>query len=147
MYEYNYSTSYDPEVMDAMGPVFAVMGIVYLIIAVFFIIVMWKLFTKMNEPGWKAIIPFYNLYIWYQKIFGNGLYMLFIFVVCIPFVGGLLLLLLNVIGAIRMAKSFGRGSGTIVGLVLAAPIFYAILAFGSAEYNELPAWDPKDPFK
>ena len=32
------------------------------------IIALWKIFIKMGEPGWKAIIPFYSGYILYQKI-------------------------------------------------------------------------------
>ena len=33
-----------------------------LALTVFIIIVNWKLLEKAGEPGWKAIIPFYNLY-------------------------------------------------------------------------------------
>ena len=29
----------------------------------FFIVTMWKVFEKANQPGWAAIVPFYNIYI------------------------------------------------------------------------------------
>ena len=35
------------------------------------VIASWKIFEKAGEPGWKAIIPIYNLYIMY-KIVGMG---------------------------------------------------------------------------
>src|SRR6476646_7985367 len=34
-----------------------------LVIAVIFIIGMWKTFVKAGQPGWAAIIPIYNAYI------------------------------------------------------------------------------------
>ena len=34
-----------------------------------------------------------------------------------------------------IARSFGRGAGTIVGLTLMFPVFWCILGFGSAMYR------------
>ena len=36
--------------------------------------------------------------------------------------------------SVKLAKSFGKGTGFGIGLILLAPIFYLILAFGSARY-------------
>ncbi len=36
---------------------------------------------------------------------------------------------------IDLAKSFGKGTGFGIGLILLAPIFYPILAFGDASYQ------------
>ena len=43
-----------------------------LAIAVLGIIAMWKIFEKAGEPGWAAIIPFYNLYVLFKITWGNG---------------------------------------------------------------------------
>lgn len=55
----------------------------------------------------------------------------------IPFVNFVIV----VIVIIRLAKVFGKGVGFGVGLLLLGPIFYMILGFGSARYQEelLPA--------
>ena len=38
--------------------------LIFLVIIVFFIVAYWRLFTKAGEPGWGAIIPIYNLYLY-----------------------------------------------------------------------------------
>ena len=43
--------------------VIAVMGIA---VAILLIVAMWKLFKKAGEPGWKALIPIYDIYILYK---------------------------------------------------------------------------------
>lgn len=42
------------------------MTVVYLAVAVLGIVAMWKIFEKAGEPGWAAIIPFYNLYVLFK---------------------------------------------------------------------------------
>jgi len=37
--------------------------------------------------------------------------------------------------SIDLAKSFGKGTGFAIGLILLTPIFYLILAFGDATYR------------
>ena len=46
-----------------MIAVFIVLAIIYYVLIV---IARWKLFTKAGEKGWKAIIPFYNVYVQYK---------------------------------------------------------------------------------
>jgi hypothetical protein len=38
---------------------------------------------------------------------------------------------------IGLAKNFGRGAGTVIGLIFLPFIFILILGFGSAEYNRV----------
>ena len=63
-------------VLGGMFGAFAVFGIAFFILMV---VAMWKIFAKAGEPGWKAIIPIYNVYI-YFKIAGmkNWFWALFI---------------------------------------------------------------------
>ncbi|MBR3325312.1 MAG: hypothetical protein IKG14_04645 [Clostridia bacterium] len=98
-------------------------------IVVLLIIAWWKLFTKAGEKGWKSLIPIYNIVV-YLKIIGiNPWCILLLFV---PFVGALIF---EIWTAIRTAKVFGKGTGTILGLIFFPNIFTLILAFGSAEYK------------
>lgn len=50
------------------------------------------------------------------------------------FVGGLIILGVSIYQAYNLAKSFGKGAGFTVGLVLLPSVFYMILAFGKADY-------------
>ena len=39
-----------------------------LIFYILYIIANWKIFTKAGEPGWKSLIPIYNVYIMYKIV-------------------------------------------------------------------------------
>ena len=109
----------------APSPVSTIIG---LLIALFLIVAMWKVFTKAGQPGWASIIPIYNLYIW-CKIVGRPWW--WILLMLIPFVNFIIAIILG----IDMAKSFGKGAGFGIGLALLGIIFLPILGFGSAQYQ------------
>lgn len=47
------------------GGIFALlMFAVYVAVIVLAIAGMWKTFEKAGQPGWAAIVPFYNWWIW-----------------------------------------------------------------------------------
>lgn len=48
---------------------FAILGAGIIIFYILIVIAGWKIFKKAGEPGWKALIPIYNLYI-FMKIVG-----------------------------------------------------------------------------
>ena len=54
----------------------------------------------------------------------------------VPFVGSLAVLFVSIIDSVRMAKVFGKAPVFGVGLGLLPFIFYLVLAFGSADYDE-----------
>jgi len=118
--EYNYSSEGKPPSLASM--------IVGLLIALFLIVAMWKVFTKAGQPGWASIIPIYNLYVW-CKIVGRPWW--WILLMLIPFVNFIIAIIL----CIDMAKSFGKGAGFGIGLALLGIIFLPILGFGSAQYQ------------
>ncbi|MEV8435855.1 DUF5684 domain-containing protein [Actinosynnema sp. NPDC051121] len=106
-----------------------VYALIVLAVAIFMIAALWRIFTKAGQPGWAAIIPIYNLYI-ELKIVGRPGWWLILFI--IPFVNVIVALVL----AIDLAKSFGKGAGFgVVGLWLFGIIGYPILGFGSATYR------------
>lgn len=106
-----------------------VFTIIALAVAIFMIAALWKIFTKAGQPGWAAIIPIYNLYV-ELKIAGRPGWWLILFI--IPFVN----IIVSLILAIDLAKSFGKGAGFgVVGLWLFGIIGYPVLGFGSATYR------------
>lgn len=118
----------------ALGAIFVVYMIIVVAMVALQIIAMWKIFTKAGEEGWKSIVPVYNLITLY-KISGISPWLLFIyFATFIPFIGLIAIFVLTIFQIIALAKSFGKGTGFIFGLIFLSPIFYMILGFGNAEY-------------
>ncbi len=99
-----------------------------LLVAVFFIIVLWKIFVKAGKPGWAAIVPIYNLIVFCQIIKKPSLYFLLLLIPVAQIV--FLIIMLN-----GLSKAFGKGTGFTVGLIFLGFIFMPILAFGKAAYK------------
>ena len=127
--------------MDTLDPDFLVeliaayLGIVA-VISLFFIAVFWKIFDKAGQPGWAALIPFYNLYVYTKIVKRPGWWMLLYFASIIPFVGSIAVLVVSILDTIRLANVFGKSSGFGVGLILLGLVCYPILAFGDSTYDE-----------
>lgn len=102
-------------------------GIVAMILCILVIVAIWKIFQKAGEPGWKAIIPFYNLYTEYKMFWGNG--WLFLLTV-IPVVN----VIVSIILRHKMSKAFGHGVLFTLGLIVFPYIFMLILGFNGDEY-------------
>jgi len=102
--------------------------IIYCAIIVFMVATMWKIFAKAGEPGWTCLVPIYNTCVW-LKIAGKPMW--WILLLLIPFVG----LIIAILAVIGLANKFGKGGGFAVGLIFLPIIFYPILAFGDAEYQ------------
>jgi hypothetical protein len=96
------------------------------------IVAMWKVFTKAGRPGWAAIIPIYNMYVWCKIVGRPGWWVI---LMLIPLVN----IIVGIIVCIDMAKSFGKGVGFGIGIALLGIIFLPILGFGSAQYQGLSA--------
>lgn len=123
----------DPDLL--VGMISAYLGLVA-VIALFAIIVGWKIFTKAGQPGWAVLVPIYNLYVYTQIVKRPGWWILLYFASVIPVVGSLAVLVVSIMDTIRLAKVFGKGTGFGVGLLLLGVIFYPILAFGDSNYDE-----------
>ena len=102
-----------------------------LAIAVLGIVAMWKIFEKAGEPGWAAIVPFYNLYVLFKITWGNGWKFLFLL---IPIAN----IVFAIITMVKLAKAFGKSGGFAVGLIFLSIIFYCILAFDQSQYLGVP---------
>lgn len=111
--------------------------VVLLVIAVFYIVTMWKIFAKAGKPGWAAIIPIYNIVVLLEVVGRPVWWIVFyilVFVPIIDFIAIPIVIVLSIIVDLDLAKSFGKGSGFGVGIIFLSFIFLPILAFGSARY-------------
>jgi hypothetical protein len=96
--------------------------------AIVYLVALWKIFTKAEQPGWASLIPYYNIYVM-LKIVGRPWWWLLLLLV--PFVNLVALVLLT----IDLAHSFGRS--TTFGVVLLfffSAIGILILGFGNSRY-------------
>lgn len=113
------------------GAGFGIVGIVIsLAIAVFFIAVGWKIFAKAGKPGWAVIIPIYNIIVMLE-IVNRPIWWIILFL--IPVVN----VVVGIIVTLDLAKSFSKGTGFAIGMILLGFIFYPILAFSDARYQRV----------
>ena len=112
----------------------AILILIYLAVIILILAGYWKMFEKAGKSGaWVLIIlvpiagPFIFLY-HYLQIAGRPGWWLILMI--IPIVN----IVIAVIVAIDIAKVFGRGVGTALGLIFLPFIFIPILGFGSAQY-------------
>ena len=101
--------------------------LVLIAIYVVAVIGLWKMYAKAGKPGWAAIIPIYNIVV-LLEIVGRPLWWLILLI--IPFVNLIaLIVIMN-----DLSKSFGKGVGFTIGLILLGFIFIPVLGFGNAKY-------------
>lgn len=100
------------------------LGIIFLVIAGF-----WKIFEKAGQAGWKALIPFYNMYVLTCEIAKKEI--LWFILLFVPFVG----IVASILIMIELARKFGKSELFGIGLAFLSPIFIPILGFGSAQYQ------------
>ena len=98
-----------------------------LAVFVLMIVSMWKVFTKAGKPGWAAIVPIYNAYVFLQIAGKPGWWLVLFF---IPIAN----IIVGIIALLSFCKNFGKGGGFAVGMLFLPIIFYPILAFGDAAY-------------
>jgi hypothetical protein len=116
---------------DVAGPG-AGFYLVWLVIMVVELVAFWKVFTKAGKPGWAVLVPIYN-FIVLLEIVNRPLW--WILLLLIPLVNVVIMIMV----VNDLSKSFGKGAGFTVGLLLLGFVFYPILGFGDATYQRLPA--------
>jgi hypothetical protein len=104
------------------------MMVLWLAVLILMIAAMWKVFEKAGKPGWAAIVPIYNLVV-LCEIAGKPAW--WVILMLIPLVN----IVIAIIVVLGVAKNFGKGAGFGFGLLLLAPIFYPMLAWGDARYQ------------
>ena len=115
------------------------------------------IFMKMGREWWEVIIPFYNLFVFHEKIYGNGWWCIFPTVVgilspLIPpislVISFILLFLWGIVQNLRLAYSFNKSSSFALGLIIPGlnPIFTIMLAYGNSEFSPLEDFELSRPF-
>ena len=106
----------------------AIMGLVWLLVAVAVIAGLWKVFVKAGKPGWAAIVPIYNIIVMLE-IVGKPIW--WIVLMLIPIVN----IVVAVIISIALAEKFGKSAAYGIGIALLGFIFIPMLGFGDARYQ------------
>ena len=109
-----------------------------------------KMYRKAGEAGWKAFIPVYNTYNNYKISWTGKMFFLsaalYILVTALSnsamlaaqlavIAAGIALLVVTFKQNIKMAKLFGKGTGTGIALVFFPGITSLILGLGKAEFQ------------
>lgn len=105
--------------------------IICLLVSIFLLVAIWKIFDKAGKPGWAAIIPIYNIVVLFQVV---GLSSWLVLLLLVPFLGWGALAIILIGANFKLAKVFGKGTGFGFGLLLLGIIFYPMLAFDSSTY-------------
>jgi hypothetical protein len=106
-------------------------ALIQLAVIVLIVVALWKVFLKAGQPGWAAIVPFYNWYILLKVAGKPGWWLILLF---IPLVNIVIIFL----ACLGVAENFGKGTGFAVGLFFLGFIFFPILAFSDAQYAVSP---------
>ena len=117
----------DTEVLGMLGAMMGIYSLVMFAYSVFLIVCQWKMFEKAGQPGWAAIVPFYNTYKLFEISYGDGWKMLLLL---IPIVNIFVLIQQS----LKLAKAFGQSTAFGVGLIFLGPIFQTIIAFSKNIY-------------
>ena len=100
-----------------------------LILAALIIAGMWAAFSKAGKPGWAAIIPIYNIYVWLKVAGRPGWWLVLMIIPVVNFVIGIIV-------SIDFAKKFGKGGAFgFFMLFILGFIGYPLLGFGGAQYQ------------
>jgi len=108
-----------------MAPGLVILGV---LVSLFYLVVMWRVFTKAGQPGIAVLIPIYNLYVMI-RIAGRPGWWLLLFL--IPLVNVIIGLVIH----LDIASNFGRGAFFALGLIFLGFIFWPVLAFGNSRYR------------
>ncbi|MFV0274625.1 MAG: DUF5684 domain-containing protein [Bacilli bacterium] len=127
-YEVTVNNSSGGNILEMILGGFIAVFAVIVIMLLLMVIAQWKIFKKAGKPGWYSLIPIYNqimlleicgLPVWYFVLYMIPLVNIYVF---------------NITN-IKLAKKFNKGTGFIIGLLFATPIFYIILGFGKVQYS------------
>ena len=104
---------------------FSIIIISVMCLTMLLVLISWfRIFSKAGQAGWKALVPFFNMFI-FTKIVKKPIWWIVIYLV-IP-VG-------YILSALQLSKLFGKNLIFSIGLIFLPMVFFPLLAFGKAEY-------------
>jgi Family of unknown function (DUF5684) len=103
-------------------PVTAAVAVVCVLVVVHGYL-LWRIYARMGEPGWRGIVPLLNAHVVFRR---RGREWWWVLLLLVPCVGWLVAIVyLN-----DLARLYGRSAAFTVGLVLVPVVFLGVLAFG-----------------
>jgi hypothetical protein len=103
--------------------------IVELVVALLGIAGLWRMFAKAGRPGWGAIIPIFNLYLFVRMAGRPGWW---IVLYLVPLVN----IVIHAIVCLDVARNFGKSKAFgIIALWLLSVIGIVILGFDESGYS------------
>ena len=134
-------------------------SIVLTTICVVWVASLWVLFEKAGEKGWKALIPFFNLYVLCKltlntttfveilvslliimaltpilMVFGTKLGSVTIFLDILVLICLIFVLVNQIVLSLQVAQSFERNNWFGIGIFVFSFVFLPLLAFGQNKY-------------
>lgn len=103
-------------------------AVVFLILIVFILAGLWRMFSKAGKPGWMCLIPILNIVVLINIAGKPWWWILLLF---IPFVN----FFVQIIVYVEIAKAFGQGFLFGLGMAFLGFIFIPIIGFGGATYT------------
>lgn len=133
--------------------------IICLYLVCFLVFAFWRLFQKAGEPGWKCLIPIYNLYIYWKIGWKVSRFWIWFFstaigsiiiiiltltlkensiipVIVVSVLWGIYAFYLQIRMSIVMAHRFKKSAAFGIFLLFLLPIGNLILGYGKADYDK-----------
>lgn len=92
------------------------------------IVAWWFLNVKASEPGWAAIIPFYNVWVQFRIVYGSGWK-------CLLLLVPILNIVVYIMFSIRLGQVYGGGIGLGLLCLFLPTVGYCVLGFGPFNYQ------------
>lgn len=139
---------------DYLSRLYIVFAVIFIGFYALYVIAEWRIMTKAGEKGWKALVPFYCVFVshhivgmshawfiaeiavWCAELLFEIVKLPEPIVLCFGLAAGVFTLLSELIHVIRLCNCFGKGTGFKIGMALIPELFFMILAFGKAEYKK-----------
>ncbi|HEU4967215.1 MAG TPA: DUF5684 domain-containing protein [Candidatus Saccharimonadales bacterium] len=136
-YTYNYNTtssSFGAGWLFILIPLLAL----FLGLAIFEIVAVWRVYEKAGKPGWACLVPIYNIWVLAEIAGKPGWWGLAVLLSVIPVVGTIITLIVMVVLSVGVARNFGKSDVFgVVGLWLFSAVGFPILAFSAATYRQV----------
>jgi Family of unknown function (DUF5684) len=114
---------------NAESGIIIIIVVFVLALVVLMAVSFWKIFEKAGKPGWAAIVPIYNMVVWCEIIKKPAWWVI---LMIIPYIG----YIWHIWATNLLVKKFGKDEGFTVGCVFLPFIFFPILAFGDAKFED-----------
>jgi len=144
-------------IIDEMGksPIYFEIAMILTVLSYIMLTVAeWKLFTKAGEKGWKALIPFYSIFVSHHLIGMRHIWFILDIVfwaaeIALEMIKGvplwiedtffyiaiLLTIMSEILHIMKLCYCYTKSELFGIGLFLLPPVFSLILAFDKSEYN------------